>query len=304
MTHAVLSLHSCVHCLDDVYIAYWPKNTLAVGGSNINIKCYAVSKLNTELIFRFKKANHTLPPEAHGSNSKLNRFVTSSSLQLFNVTQSDNGVYSCHLLDIAWTDWRTGSLVVYKGAHSIVVCVYALYVADPLHVVSFIFNKSSDNNISLSCNVTIHEDFSDRLADIMVVFKLHNQTIAAKLTFTASNNISAAAVVTDSGLYHCIATIDGVSKYLSVHIRGSGDGKDGRDRLRNILLYGLGVVGFLCLVMFTLLFLICCHCPQRSGNLGYSNMVSKTKIGARLSTTSCASADFVFKKSSVSNHFS
>lgn len=175
-----------------------------------------------------------------------------------------------------------------------------MYVTDPLHVVSFTFNKTSDNNIGLSCNVTIHEDFSDRLVDIMVMFKLNNQTIAPKLTFTASNNISATAVVMDSGSYHCIATIDGVSKSLSVHIRGSGDDKGG-DQLRNILLYGLAVVGFLCMVMFTLLFLVCCRCPQRSSNAGYSNMVSKTKIGARLSTTSCASADFVFKKSSVSN---
>ena len=172
-------------------------------------------------------------------------------------------------------------------------------VTDPLHVVSFIFNKSADNNISLMCDVTIHEDFSDRLSDIIVVFKLDNHTVAPTLTFTASNNVSAAAIVMDSGLYHCIATIDGVSKSLSVYIKGSAGSKDGA-KLKNILLYGLAVVGFLCVVMFTLLFLICCRCPQRSRNAGYSSMVSKTKIGARLSTTSCASAEFVFKKSSVS----
>lgn len=123
----MLSLQSSVHCLDDVYIAHWPRITLAVEGSNIQIKCYAVSKFDTELIFRFRKANHTLPPEAYGSNSKLTSYVTSSSLQLYNVTQSDNGVYSCDLLDIASTDRRTGTLVVYKGiVQWLYLCMYCV----------------------------------------------------------------------------------------------------------------------------------------------------------------------------------
>ena len=106
-------------------------------------------------------------------------------------------------------------------------------------------NKSIDNSFNLTCNITIHEDFSDRVADIEVVFKLNNQTIAPKLTFTAVNNISAFHMVTDSGLYHCIATIDGVSKSLSVDIKGSRDNKNDPDRLRNILLGAVGVVALL-----------------------------------------------------------
>lgn len=177
-------------------------------------------------------------------------------------------------------------------SHLILCCT------DPLHVVSFKFNKSSSNNISLTCNVTIHKDFVYRLADISVVFKRHNQTIAPRMTFVA-NNISISAVVRDSGMYKCIATIDGISKSRSVYIAASEVSKDTSDRLKNILLSGLGVVGSLCVVMCLLLFTICCHCPHKSGNI-YSNILSKTKIGARLSTNSCASADFVFNKSSVS----
>ena len=173
-------------------------------------------------------------------------------------------------------------------------------VADPLHVLSFKSNKSADNSFNLTCNITIHEDFSERLIDIRVVFKLNNHTIAPD-TFTAGNNISAFHTVTDSGLYHCIATIDGVSKSLSVNIKGSEVSKNGSDGLRNILLTAMGVVALLCVMLSILLFTICCRCPQKLGMAGYSNMLSKTKIGARLSTNSCASADFVFKKSSVSN---
>ena len=179
------------------------------------------------------------------------------------------------------------------------VCVC---VADPLHVVSFIFNKSSSGAIRLQCNVTIHEDFIDRLADVAVVIEQqHNHSITPVLTFTA-NNITVSAVVRESGLYKCIATIDGISKSRTIIIDGSNTNNDNSDRVKNILLGGLGVVGFLCVVMCSLLFFICCQCPQRSANSSYSNMVSKNRIGARLSTNSCASADFVFNKSLVGNH--
>ena len=292
---------SSVYHVGEIYIAYWPKTTLAVGGSDISIMCYAVSrKLDTELTFAFRKGNTTLQP---GPTSRLNDYVTNSSMVLRNVTQSDNGVYSCQLLHLVKSDWRNGTLVVYEGDNILIslqcarVCVC---VADPLHVLSFISNKSADNSFNLTCNITIHEDFSERLIDIRVMFKLNNHTIAPD-TFTAGNNISAFHTVTDSGLYHCIATIDGVSKSLSVNIKGSEVSKNGSDGLRNILLTAMGVVALLCVMLSILLFTICCRCPQKLGMAGYSNMLSKTKIGARLSTNSCASADFVFKKSSVSN---
>ena len=114
-------------------------------------------------------------------------------------------------------------------------------------------------------------------------------------------------MVRNTGLYKCIATIDGISKSSTVVIDPSSSSdisQNNSDRLKNILLAGLGVVGFLCLVMCLLLLIICCRCPQKADNTGYSNMVSKTKIGARLSTNSCASAEFVFNKSSVSDDYS
>lgn len=97
----------------NIYIAYWPKTTIAVGGSDINITCYAVSRDNRLTVgFRFRRGNDILPSHAHGT---VNRYVTSSSLQLHNVSQSDNGEYSCQLLDIVESDWRAGSLIVYEG---------------------------------------------------------------------------------------------------------------------------------------------------------------------------------------------
>lgn len=97
----------------NIYIAYWPETTIAVEGSNINITCYAVSRDNRLTVdFTFRRGNNTLPSHTHGT---VNRFVTSSSLMLGNVSQSDNGVYSCQLLDIVESDWRAGSLIVYKG---------------------------------------------------------------------------------------------------------------------------------------------------------------------------------------------
>ena len=114
---------SSVHCLGDVYIAYWPRNTLAVGGSTIYITCYAVSKLYTDITFTFTKDNHTLPPEVSSSSIRFADYVISSSLILYNVTPSDDGVYGCQLLHIVKTDLRNGSLLVYKGTHTISVCV-------------------------------------------------------------------------------------------------------------------------------------------------------------------------------------
>lgn len=176
-------------------------------------------------------------------------------------------------------------------------------ITDPLHIVSFIFNKFNDDVISLTCDVTIHEDFTYRLADISVVFEwlTHNQTITPELTFTA-NNITATAIVKDGGVYSCMATIDGISKSRTVTIEATENKRNASDQLKHILLGGLGVVAILCLVMCSLLFFICCHCPQKSGSTIYSNMLSKTKIGARLSTNSCASADFVFNKPLVSDN--
>lgn len=135
------------------------------------------------------------------------------------------------------------------------------------------------------------------------MFEQQNRTIAPTLIFTG-NNITISTVVRNTGLYKCIATIDGISKSSTVVIDSSSlsdISQNNSDRLKNILLGGLGVVGFLCLVMCLLLLIICCHCPQKADKTGYSNMVSKTKIGARLSTNSCASAEFVFNKSSVSD---
>lgn len=176
-------------------------------------------------------------------------------------------------------------------------------VADPLHIISFTLNQSSTGHTILICNVTIHEDFIGRLGDVAVVIEQqHNHSITPVVTF-AANNISISAVVGENGLYKCIATIDGISKSRRIIIGTSNTNKSTSNLVKNILLAGLGVVGLLCVIMCALLFIICCQCPQRPANSSYSNMVSKTKIGARLSTNSGASADFVFHRSSVSNHF-
>ena len=99
----------------NVYIAYWPVTILAVGSSNVNITCYAVSgdhRLNID--FAFKKDNITLLSQ---HSNMLNPHVSWSSLLLPNVSQLDNANYSCQLLDIVGSDWSTGTLTVYKGSY-------------------------------------------------------------------------------------------------------------------------------------------------------------------------------------------
>lgn len=153
----------------------------------------------------------------------------------------------------------------------------------------------------------MHKDFTYRLEDFTVVFEqqsFRNHTIVPKQSSTA-NNITASAVVKDIGVYKCIVTIDGVSRLRSIDIKlpQTSEHTHTSNQLKSILLGGLGVVAFLCLVTCFLLFIICCRCPQTSDNRSYFNVFSKIKIGARYSTNSCTSADFVFNKTSVSNMY-
>jgi len=257
--------------------------------------------------FIFKKNNESLPVS---TPNMLNHNVITSTLSLRNVTSSDNGECVCQITTIFITIpsvQRTGSLLVYRGTNIDAVAIIhdCVCITDALHIISFTFSKVTNGNISLTCDIRVHKDFIHRVEEITVVFKrqsFHDHTIVPKQTFTA-NEISASAVVKDIGLYKCIVTIDSVSKSQSVDIKPSqtGEHTHASDQLKSILLGGLGVIVFLCLVTCLLLFIICCRCPQKSGNGSYFNVFTKIKIGARYSTNSCASADFVFNKTSVSD---
>lgn len=182
--------------------------------------------------------------------------------------------------------------------------VLSLSLIDPLHIVSFTSNKSAGNkSVALVCQVVLHKAFAHRLADIRVMIEwqsFHNQTVTPQQAFGA-NIITVSVAVKESGFYKCIATIDGVSKSRSIHVELPITNGDDKDELKTILLGGLGLVAFLCVMTCSLLFVICCHCPHKSPNSMYSNMVSKTKIGARYSTNSSSTVDFVFSQSMVSS---
>jgi len=121
----------------------------------------------------------------------------------------------------------------------------------------------------------------------------------------ANNTISVASNVKDTGTYQCHVNIDNfiTSRNVSIDIPSLTSPVDDEPVESLPLLVAVAVVMVLFIVMFIVIMFCLMYRHYHRANSGqYSNMVSRTKIGARLSTTSCASADFVINKSSVSYH--
>jgi len=117
--------------------------------------------------------------------------------------------------------------------------------------------------------------------------------------------ISVASNVKDTGTYQCRANVDTfiTSRNVSIDIPSLTSPMDDEPVESLPLLVAVAVVIVLFIVMFiVIMFCLAYRYSNRASNGQYSNMVSRTKIGARLSTTSCSSADFVINKSLVSYH--
>ena len=288
-----------------IYIAYWPDNVVAIEGSNVSVDCYTVSPTTTVISGSIVFSSITsLNKSLDDQYEPLSRYVSKSTMLLNNVQLSDAGGYLCRVLDLVHDVNKTTNLTVISGTSvgGTLIMFDCYSVTDPLHVDSFI----NLNTTYISCTVTVDPLLNNRLSDVSVLIWLYSDTSRHKMLYSqrieADNVITIATNVGDTGTYGCHASIDNfiTSRNVSVKILSSVV-EESHDLELLPLLVAVAVVIFLFIVMFiVIMFCLVYRYSNSSSSRQYSNMVSRTKIGARLSTNSCASADFVINKSSVS----
>ena len=295
-------------CLGDtgIYIAYWPKSVIAIQGSNVSVDCYTVSSITAvnsgSVVFQLANSNSTRQDWPHEG---LNDFVFRSTMSIYNVRPSDAGVYECSVVGLWNGATKATNLTVISGSsYCIVVTCQISVVTDPLHIVSL----EHPNTTYISCNVTVHPLLDNHHPDISVIIWWHSDTSKPKKIYSqqtnVNNTIEVATNVDDSGVYECRASIDNfvTTRNVSVTISSGVVGEDGgADYLAVLAAVAVLLILFLVMCIVIMFCLVYRHSNKASSS-HYSNMVSRTRIGARLSTNSCDSADFVIKKSSVSCH--